>query len=155
MAEFKESEHPRDKDGKFTDKGSSFKEFINRRNRRKEKKRRKEIINKLKSKRLKRKIGLQFFANKEKQFGKKLGRHAKDFGLDPSLPADREFFQKTIDNIIANSTEVRIGEWRGQSQEVLFHILGDDVVLTKQNNEFISILKGGINNARVMKARNR
>lgn len=101
------------------------------------------------------KIDLQFFASKEKQFGKKVGKHAIDFGLDPSKAEDREVFQGIINNIMNNSDEVRIGFWRGQSEDVLFHILGDDVVITDQNNEFISILKGGINNARVKNARNK
>lgn len=101
------------------------------------------------------KIDLQFFASKEKQFGKKVGKHAKDFGLDPSNAEDREAFQGIINNIISNADEIRIGYWRGQPEDVLFHIQGDDVVITDQNNEFISILKGGINNAKVKNARNR
>lgn len=45
-----------------------------------------------------------------------------------------------------DADEVRIGFWRGQSE---------DVVITDQKNEFISILKGGVNNARVKNARNK
>lgn len=101
------------------------------------------------------KIDLQFFASKEKQFGKKVGKHAIDFGLDPSKAEDREKFQHIIDNIVSNSENVRIGSWRGQPDDVLFHILGEDVVITDQNNEFITILKGGINNGGVKKARNK
>lgn len=100
-------------------------------------------------------IGFQFFASKEKQFGKKVGKHASDFGLNPSSTEDREKFQRLIDGILEGETERRIGEWRGQPEEVVFHIKGDDVVITDQSNEFITILKGGINNARVKKARNR
>ena len=101
------------------------------------------------------KINLQFFASKEKQFGKKVGKHAIDFGLDPSKTKDREKFQNIIDDIINNAENVRIGEWRGQYEEVLFYIHGEDVVITNQQNEFITILKGGISNARVKKARNK
>lgn len=101
------------------------------------------------------KMDLQFFASKEKQFGKKVGKHAIDFGLDPSKAEDREKFQNIIDEIMVSANEIRIGEWRGQSEEVLFHIQGEDVVITDQQNEFITILKGGVNNARVKKARNR
>jgi hypothetical protein len=101
------------------------------------------------------KMDLQFFASKEKQFGKKVGKHAIDFGLDPSKAEDREKFQNIIDEIMGSANEIRIGEWRGQSEEVLFHIQGEDVVITDQQNEFITILKGGVNNARVKKARNR
>lgn len=101
------------------------------------------------------KIGLQFFASKEKQFGKKVGKHAIDFGLDPSKTEDREKFQNIIDGIMGDAEDVRIGFWRGQPEEVLFHIHGEDVVITDQKNEFITILKGGINNARVKNARNK
>lgn len=98
-------------------------------------------------------INLQFFASKEKQFGKKVGKHARDFGLNPSLESDRITFQEIVNNIVDNSDEVRIGEWRGQSEEVLFHIKGEDVVITKQDKEFVSVLKGGITNVRVKNAR--
>lgn len=101
------------------------------------------------------KISTQFFASKEKQFGKKVGKHAKDYGLDPSKAEDREAFQKIIDGIVANADVVKVGYWRGQSEDVLFHIQGEDVVITDQKKEFISILKGGINNARVKSARNK
>lgn len=100
-------------------------------------------------------IGFQFFASKEKQFGKKVGKHASDFGLDPSSPEDREKFQRIIDDIMDNATERLTGEWRGWSDEVIFHIKGKDVVITDKAGDFITILKGGIHNARVKNARNR
>ena len=101
------------------------------------------------------KMNVQFFASKEKQFGKKVGKHAADFGLDPSNASDRERFLNIIDDIMSNAETVRIGYWRGQSEDVLFHIRGEDVVITDQNNEFITILKGGISNERVKNARNK
>lgn len=100
-------------------------------------------------------IGLQFFASKEKQFGTKVGKHAREFGLDPSSAEDREKFQQIISNIMDNAEERVTSEWRGQEHEVVFHILGDDVVITKQNGEFITILKEGVNNERVKNARER
>lgn len=99
------------------------------------------------------KIGFQFFASKEKQFGKKVGKHASDFGLNPSLAEDRVKFLEIVEDVKANATELRIGEWRGQAEEVIFHIKGDDVVITNQSNEFITILKGGVSNERVKNAR--
>lgn len=99
------------------------------------------------------KIDTQFFASKEKQFGKKVGRHAKDYGLDPSKAEDREKFLNIIIDVQTNAEEVRTGFWRGQKEDVLFYIKGDDVVITKQNNEFITLMKGGINNGRVKIAR--
>ena len=101
------------------------------------------------------KIGTQFFASKEKQFGMKVGKHAKDYGLDPSKAEDREKFQSIINNVQSNADEVRIGFWRGQKEDVLFYIKGEDVVITDQNNEFITLMKGGVNNVRVKNARNK
>lgn len=100
-------------------------------------------------------VGLQFFASKEKQFGKKVGKHASDFGLDPSSENDRNTFQGIIDNIVDNASETRIGSWRGQKENVIFHIKESDVVITKQSGEFVTILKGGIENGRVKNARKR
>jgi hypothetical protein len=101
------------------------------------------------------KISTQFFASKEKQFGKKVGKHARDYGLDPSKVEDRAIFQSIISDIKEHFDEARIGYWRGQSEDVLFYIKGEDVVITNQQGEFISILKGGIHNERVKNARNR
>lgn len=100
-------------------------------------------------------MDFQFFASKEKQFGKKVGKHASDFGLDPSSSEDREEFQHIIDDIMENATERVTGDWRGWSNEVTFHIKGDDVVITDKAGDFITILKGGIHNARVKNARKR
>lgn len=112
-----------------------------------------QAVNKIAAKQQYNKIGLQFFASKEKQFGKKVGKHARDFGLNPSKAEDREIFNGIINDIIDNAEEVRTGFWRGQSDDVLFHIKGNNVVVTKQDNEFVTILEGGVNNARVKNAR--
>ena len=78
----------------------------------------------------------------DKQFGKKIGKHAQDWNLDSSSEQGREEFKQIILNITNHPSEpVRIGEWRGQNNPVLFHISGDDVVITKQNGEFVTILK--------------
>ncbi|MBO5664246.1 MAG: minor capsid protein [Bacteroidales bacterium] len=101
------------------------------------------------------KIGTQFFASKEKQFGKKVGKHAKDYGLNPSKAEDREKFRGIIDDIMATAEKTKIGFWRGQKEDVLFYIKGEDVVITDQNNEFITLMKGGAKNERVKNARNK
>ena len=91
-----------------------------------------------------------------KQFGKKVGKHAQDYGLNPSDAADRQKMQSIISDIVDNSEKVKIGTWRGQDEEVLFHIKGNDVVLTKQNGEFITIMRDGVkNSAGVKNARER
>lgn len=62
MAEFKESEHPRDKDGKFTDKGATRKAIIQRLRERHAERKHKNL-----------KVGLQFFA--EEALKKPRGRN--------------------------------------------------------------------------------
>ena len=91
----------------------------------------------------------------DKQFGKKVGKHAADFSLDAASAEDRAIFLEIIQDIRNNPTDQRIGSWRGQPGEVIFYIKDEDVVVTKQNGEFITVLKDGISNARVKNARNR
>ncbi len=45
------------------------------------------------------------------QMGRKLGRHAMDWGLDPSNPADRQWIVNRIRDIRSNFDEVRVGAW--------------------------------------------
>lgn len=101
------------------------------------------------------KISTQFFASKEKQFGRKVGKHAKDYGLEPSKAEDRQKFLNIMTDVQTNADEVRIGFWRGQPEDVLFYIKGEDVVITDQKGEFITLMKGGANNVRVKNARNK
>lgn len=101
----------------------------------------------------------------DKQFGEKLRRHAKDFGLSPSDNADREKFKDIIQDIVKNRDEIVRGMWRGQGEKlsngnradgmVDFIIKGNDAVVAK-DGKFISILKDGvINNTRLKNARKR
>lgn len=87
------------------------------------------------------------------QFGKKVGKHASDFGLDASSVSDREEVTKIIHGIVDNYDTVSKGAWRGQQSEVLFFTKAEDVVVTNQQKAFITILKGGTNNARVKNSR--
>lgn len=89
----------------------------------------------------------------DKQRGKKFGKHCYDWGLDPNKKEDREKLEQIIDDIFNNSTEKRIGAYSGQSGDVIFYIKGKDVVVTKPNDEFITILKEGVDSARVANAR--
>lgn len=99
--------------------------------------------------------GIQFFASKEKQYGKKIGKHARDYGLDPSKSEDREKMHNIINDIVNNYETVKVGSWRGQAEDVLFYIKGQDVVICKKNGEFVTVMKGGVNNAGVKNARNK
>ena len=89
----------------------------------------------------------------DNQFGKKLGRHAKDFGINPRNKRERDRFRAIINDIVTHAEERVWGEFLGQDEPVLFHINGQDVVLEGTNGEFISILKGGVNNERVKVSR--
>ena len=91
----------------------------------------------------------------DKQFGKKIGKHTKEYGLNPQSTKDRRIMRHTILDIVENASEIRSGEWRGQAGEILFYIKGKDVVVAKESGEFVTILKGGIDNARVKNARKR
>ncbi len=89
----------------------------------------------------------------DKQLGKKIGKHASDYGLDPAKPEDRTKMQGIIDTICETPDEIVHGNWCGQTEGVKFFIKGNDVVITTESNVFVTILKGGISNARVKNAR--
>lgn len=90
---------------------------------------------------------------KKKQFGKKFGKHAGDFGLDEKDPESRVLFRNLINDIVNRANERRWGEWRGQNRPVLFHIRVNDVVVENDKGEFITILSGGVENERIKDAR--
>jgi len=97
-----------------------------------------------------------------KQFGGKIGKHAQDFGLDPSDADDRERMADIINDIVDNYDEIRHGTWPGQGEElpdgrhspgeVDFYIKGNDVVIVN-NGKFVSILKDGTSNAKIIRAK--
>jgi hypothetical protein len=88
----------------------------------------------------------------DKQFGKKIGKHTKEYGLDPSDPVHRKQMQSIINDILDNRDEVVPGNWRGQPGLSDYYIKGSDVVIVN-NGKFVTILKGGIDNARIKDAR--
>ena len=88
----------------------------------------------------------------DEQFGKKAGKHCRDYGLDPSKKEDRDKLLFIINDIIDNYDEVVRGEWRSQSGMCDMFIKGSDVVIAN-NGKFVTILKGGVSNARIKKAR--
>ena len=84
---------------------------------------------------------------KKEQFGKKNKRHAKDYGLNPAKEEDRIKLLNIIDDILTEPDEIVRGRWKGQEETILFYRKGEDLVLVKENdNEFVSIFKGGANN---------
>ena len=56
----------------------------------------------------------------DKQIGKKIGKHTKEYGLDPSKASDRIKLVKVIDDILMNYDEIVQGSWRSQEGLVDF-----------------------------------
>lgn len=87
-----------------------------------------------------------------KQFGKKAGKHAADFGLDAANPDDREELLRIIELIVGEPDEIRQGEWRGQVGLCDFYIKGSDAVVAN-DDEFVTVLKdGAVNSGRIKNA---
>ena len=60
---------------------------------------------------------------------------------------DRIKLLNIVDDIIDNAEEVIEGKWKGQEGTILFYRKGEDLVLVRKNdNNFVSIFKGGANN---------
>jgi len=83
------------------------------------------------------------------QFGAKVAKHARDYGLDPSDPAARSWLRQKIENIVANADDIRQGDWHpngGGGADYLFWRQGADVVVTESDGTFVTILKDGQTN---------
>ena len=91
----------------------------------------------------------------KKQIGKKIGEHCEDYGFNPGSENDRIQLLNIINDIVDSAEEIAVGDnWRCQIGKVKYYIKGEDVVVVREyDNEFITILKGGINNERVKEAR--
>ncbi|MCG7366333.1 hypothetical protein MHZ90_09305 [Pantoea sp. ACRSH] len=93
------------------------------------------------------------------QLGKKPGKHVEDFGGNASNATDRQHVSDIINDIGSNPDKVVAGKFAGQgiSQgadrgDVFFRIKGNDVVVTKPDGSFVTILKDGDNNTTVKNA---
>lgn len=85
----------------------------------------------------------------KKQFGEKCGDHAKDYGLDPSNAEDREKLRNIIAKIVLESDGTGVSDWR-EYKDARVYWRGDDVVLATSDNEFITVMRGGITNKRLV-----
>jgi len=93
------------------------------------------------------------------QLGKKLGKHVEDFGGNASNAVDRQRVLDIINDIGSNPDKVVAGKFAGQGAgsgasrgDVFFRIKGNDVVVTKPDGSFVTILKDDINNTSVKNA---
>lgn len=85
------------------------------------------------------------------QLGKKLGKHVEDFGGNASSAADRQMVLNKIHEIGNSPDKIIAGTFSGQGAngargDVFFRIKGNDVVVTKPNGAFVTILKDGVTN---------
>ncbi len=87
----------------------------------------------------------------DRQFGRKIAKHAADYGLEPNNPIHRAQLRHIIEQIGTFPDAIVEGTFRGQGR-VKFFIKGKDVVVTTLSNEFVTILKDGINNLSVRRA---
>ncbi|WP_103352183.1 putative T7SS-secreted protein [Amycolatopsis sp. CA-128772] len=81
-----------------------------------------------------------------KQFGTKVGKHAQDYGLNPADAESRAWVRQHVDDISRTPNEVRQGPWNpqgGGGSDYYFLRKGEDVVVTKSDGSFVTILKGG------------
>ena len=82
------------------------------------------------------------------QLGKKFGKHCVDWGLDPASEDDRLEMLRISADIIDYADEVTQGEWWTQPNPCSFYRKGNDVVITNANDEFVTVMKGGVENKR-------
>jgi filamentous hemagglutinin len=87
----------------------------------------------------------------ERQLGRKIGKHATDFGLDAANQEHRAQLHRLTEEIRTSPNMVVEGTFRGQGA-VKFFIKGEDVVVTTPTDDFVTILKGGIHNPSVRRA---
>ncbi len=93
------------------------------------------------------------------QLGKKPGKHVEDFGGNASNAADMQRVIDIINDIGSNPDKVVAGKFAGQGVEngassggIFFRIKGNDVVVTKPDGSFVTVLRDGVNNTSVKNA---
>lgn len=95
----------------------------------------------------------------DRQLGHKAGKHMSEWGLNPAEEKDREKFADITRNIQANPQEIRRVQWLRDPEtgkrtvEVNAYIVEKDVVLVKDDKEYITTMKNGIDNERVKRGR--
>ena len=87
----------------------------------------------------------------ERQLGRKIGKHAADFGLDPTNLVHWTQPRHLIAEITTSPDRVVEGTFPGQGA-VKFFIKGEDVVVTTPMEDFVTILQGGVHNPAVQRA---
>ncbi|WP_067648448.1 hypothetical protein [Nocardia harenae] len=77
----------------------------------------------------------------KRQFGKKIGKHAEDFGLDPRDPSARIWLRQHFEEVRSSPDEVRSGPYypdSGGGNDYWFYRKGNDLLITKGDGEFVT-----------------
>ena len=88
----------------------------------------------------KRPEGIPTEANFEnsKRFGKKVGQHMEELGLDPELLSDRKKYRDIINETIKDASKIKRGFYTKQEPLAICYQKDKIVVLTRQNGEIIT-----------------
>ncbi|MEU9012759.1 polymorphic toxin-type HINT domain-containing protein [Streptomyces sp. NPDC048479] len=82
------------------------------------------------------------FSIDEGQFGKKWGKHAQDYGLNPGDASARQGFRDKIAGVRGSHDEVRQGPWNpknGGGNDYFFYRRGNDLLVTKGDGQFVTM----------------
>ncbi|MTE20612.1 hypothetical protein F0L17_16150 [Streptomyces sp. TRM43335] len=82
------------------------------------------------------------FSINEGQFGKKWGKHAQDYGLNPGDASARQWFRDKIAEVRGSHDEVRRGPWNpanGGGEDYFFYRRGNDLLVTKGDGQFVTM----------------
>ncbi|MGW4780002.1 polymorphic toxin-type HINT domain-containing protein [Streptomyces filamentosus] len=82
------------------------------------------------------------FSIDEGQFGKKWGKHAQDYGLNPGDASARQGFRDKIAEVRGSHDEVRQGPWNpknGGGNDYFFYRRGNDLLVTKGDGQFVTM----------------
>ncbi|MET9378866.1 polymorphic toxin-type HINT domain-containing protein [Streptomyces sp. NPDC002992] len=82
------------------------------------------------------------FSIDEGQFGKKWGKHAQDYGLNPGDASARQGFRDKIAEVRGSHDEVRQGPWNpknGGGSDYFFYRRGNDLLVTKGDGQFVTM----------------
>ncbi|MFF2376351.1 DUF6531 domain-containing protein [Streptomyces xiamenensis] len=82
----------------------------------------------------------------DKQFGKKWGKHSKDYGLDPGDASARAWFENRIHEVHSTPDDIRQGPWnpgRGGGDDYWFFHKENDLVVTRGDGAFVTMFPMG------------
>lgn len=95
----------------------------------------------------------------DKQFGKKLGKHITEFGLDPAKSEDRLKYRETAQDVFESYNEQRFVKWAVnpltgiRDIEVLVRMKDGIALLTHADGRFITMFMDYSNNKRINEGR--